>query len=276
MNDSTATSTRGPLRWIRSIGPGLVTACVVIGPGSILTSSKVGATHGYSLVWVVAVSVMCMLVYMTLGAKLGVVAGESTGSLVARKLGRPVAVLIGLGAFFISALYQFGNNLGVHSALHAYVPWDGIVIVFNALAIAFLFAFRNMYKALERLMSVFVGLMLLAFAINLSFAGLDAAGFAKGFIPATKSASGKDIIDMSLLGLVGTTFVITAAYYMSYLVRFKGWTTADLKDGLIDARVGSDFDGRDHADDHVQRGGSLLRQDRWKHPRKRQRCRRTA
>ena len=158
---------------------------------------------------------------------------------MARKIGRPVAVLIGLGAFFISALYQFGNNLGVHSALQAYVQWDGVIVVFNALAIAFLFAFRNMYKALERLMSVFVGLMLLAFAINLSFAGLDVASFAKGFIPATTSTSGKDIIDMSLLGLVGTTFVITAAYYMSYLVRFKGWTIIDLRNGLIDARVGS-------------------------------------
>ena len=30
-------------RWYRRIGPGLITACVVIGPGSIMTSSKIGA-----------------------------------------------------------------------------------------------------------------------------------------------------------------------------------------------------------------------------------------
>jgi len=182
---------------------------------------------------------LCMMVYMTLGAKLGVVAVESTGSLVTRKIGRPVAVLIGLGAFFITALFQFGNNLGVHSALQAYFPWDGNIVLFNALAIAFLFAFSNLYKALERVMSVFVGLMLLAFAINLWFAGPDIGSFAKGFIPATTSASGKDIIDLSLLGLIGTTFVVAGAYYTSYLVRFKGWTIADMRSGLIDARVGS-------------------------------------
>ena len=35
------------LPWWRSIGPALITACVVFGPGSMLISSKIGATHGY-------------------------------------------------------------------------------------------------------------------------------------------------------------------------------------------------------------------------------------
>ena len=148
-------------------------------------------------------------------------------------------MLIGFGAFFISALYQFGNNLGVHSALQAYVDWNYIVVIFNAAAIAFLFAFKDLYKALERAMSVFVGLMLIAFAVNLWFAGPDLGKFAGGFVPATKSSSGKEILDLNLLGLIGTTFVITAAYYQSYLARFKGWNTSQLKEGLVDARVGS-------------------------------------
>jgi manganese transport protein len=229
----------GIFRWLRAIGPGLVTACVVIGPGSILTSSKVGATHGYSMAWVVVFAVFCMLTYMTLGARLGVVTGQSSGDLVTQKLGRPLAVLIGVGAFFISALYQFGNNVGVHSAVQAYADWDYWVVLFNAAAIAFLFAFKDLYKALERAMSVFVGIMLIAFAVNLWFAGPDVGEMAKGFIPRTTSDSGKPIIDLNLLGLIGTTFVITAAYYQSYLARFKGWNVAQLKEGLIDARVGS-------------------------------------
>ncbi|MGD9858205.1 MAG: NRAMP family divalent metal transporter [Planctomycetaceae bacterium] len=224
----------GPARWLRSIGPGLVTACVVIGPGSILTSSKVGATHGYGMSWVVVAAVVFMLAYMTLGARLGVVTGQSAGDLVTRTAGRPLAVLIGLGVFLISAAYQFGNNLGVDSAVRAYVAWDWTVVVFNAIAIAFLFAFKNLYQALERLMSVFVGLMLLAFAVNLGFALLNQTPAA-----ARAAVEAAPVIDLSLLGLVGTTFVITAAYYQSYLVQFRGWSVKDLKLGLIDARVGS-------------------------------------
>lgn len=247
---------RRPSRWMRSIGPGLVTACVVIGPGSILSSTKVGATHGYALSWVVVVAVLCMMVYMTLGAKLGVVTGRSAGDLVTEKAGRPLAILIGLGVFFISAAYQFGNNLGVHAAFDTYRPqvlaslggsvgentidvvfMYVLVPLFNLLAISFLFVFHNLYKALERLMACFVGLMLLAFVINLGFARPDWGRLLAGFVPRTDSVTGDSLLE--LLALVGTTFVITAAYYQSYLVRFKGWGEKEMRNGLIDARVGA-------------------------------------
>lgn len=183
--------------------------------------------------WVVIGAVVFMLTYMTLGARLGVVTNQSAGDLLTRTAGRPLAVLIGLAVFFISAAYQFGNNLGVDSAVRAYFAWDATVIVFNAIAIAFLFAFRNLYQAVERLMSVFVGLMLVAFAVNLGFSLLS------GHTASPVTTHLPPVIDLSLLGLVGTTFVITAAYYQSYLVQFRGWTIGDLKDGLIDARVGA-------------------------------------
>ncbi len=255
MNDSAA---RGPRLWLSSVGPGLVTACVVIGPGSILSSTKVGATFGFELAWVIVVAVLCMMVYMTLGAKLGVVTGRSAGDLITERAGRVWAVLIGLGVFFISSAYQFGNNLGVQAAFDTYRPialealgptWGedtidrfftfGLVPLFNLLAITFLFSFRHLYRALERLMATFVGLMLLAFAINLIFARPDLKALALGFIPHMTSNSGESLITIELLALVGTTFVITAAYYQSYLVRFRGWGETELAKGLIDARVGS-------------------------------------
>jgi NRAMP (natural resistance-associated macrophage protein)-like metal ion transporter len=218
--------------WIFSIGPGLVTACVVIGPGSILTSSKVGATDGYSKSWVVVLAVIFMLTFTTLGAKLAVVSQQSNGDLVRKHAGRWLAILIGLSVFFISAGFQFGNNLGVHAAIATYVDGDYWVILFNAVALAFVFGFKNLYSALEKLMTGFVGLMLVSFAVNLFFAKPAVGELAAGFVP-----SGLSEIGLPLLGLVGTTFVISAAYYQSYLVRFKGWQIKDLKSGMVDARV---------------------------------------
>ena len=63
-------STTPPPRLIQKIGPGFVTACVVIGPGSILTSSKVGAVDGYARIWVVVLAVFFMLTYINLGMRL--------------------------------------------------------------------------------------------------------------------------------------------------------------------------------------------------------------
>jgi len=223
------------MRWLRSIGPGLVTACVVIGPGSILTSSTIGANEGYSKSWVVVVAVFFMMVYTTLGAKLGTVAQQSPGELTSSRAGRWLAVLVGLGVFFISASFQFGNNVGIHSALVAYADFDYWIVLFNGVSLAFLFGFRDLYRMVERLMSFFVAAMLLAFAMNLWFAKPDAGEFVRGLVP----LGGTNDLGLPLLGLVGTTFVISAAYYQAYLVRFKGWTEENLRTGMIDARIGS-------------------------------------
>ena len=222
---------------LQRIGPGLITACVVIGPGSILTSSTVGANSGYAMLWVVLVSVFFMLIYMTLGAKLGVVASAAPGDLIRAKVGNWLAMLVGVCVFFISAAFQSGNNLGVASAFEPFVNTKPMiaacVVGFNVIAIAFLFAFRNLYQKLERLMMVFVALMLISFAVNLFRLKPNPNDLLSGFLPTAGT------IDIALLGLIGTTFVVTAAYYQAYLVRQKGWGQDELKSGLVDARIGS-------------------------------------
>ena len=225
---------QSPRRWYQSLGPGLITACVVIGPGSIMTSSKVGAVNGFSLSWVVVASVLFMLTYTTMAARLGVMAKDSPGKMLTDCVGKWLAVLIGISVFFIASAFQFGNNLGVHTAFNAYIEFDYIVIVFNSAAIAFLFFFKNLYKALEKLMMGFVGLMLLAFAVNLIFAKPNLSEWARGFAP-----GGEGQIDLVVLGLVGTTFVIAAAYFQIYLIREKGIEEEDLPNSLIDSRVGA-------------------------------------
>ncbi len=223
-----------PRKWYHALGPGLITACVVIGPGSIMTSSKVGADNGFALSWVVVASVVFMLSFTTMAARLGVMAKDSPGKMLANEVGRWLAVLVGVSVFFIASAFQFGNNLGVHTAFNAYVDFEYIVILFNAAAIAFLFCFKNLYKALEKLMMGFVGLMLLAFAANLFFAKPKMGEWARGFVPA-----GLSEIDITVLGLVGTTFVIAAAYFQIYLVREKGVIKEGLADSLLDSRVGA-------------------------------------
>lgn len=225
--------------WYKSVGPGLITACVVIGPGSIMTSSKVGANDGFAMLWVVAISVVFMMTYMTMGARLGAIANASPGDVIRRKAGRWLAVLVGISVFFIATAFQSGNNIGVAAAFEAFVDSKlvvaGLVVLFNVLSIAFLFLFKDMYRALEKLMAVFVALMLMSFAVNLISLKPNIEKLARGFVPSLPQ-SGEWL---PVLGMVGTTFVIAGAFYQAYLVRQKGWTQEDLKTGLIDARIGS-------------------------------------
>mgnify|MGYP001222997438 CR=1 FL=1 len=242
-----------PRRWYQRIGPGVITACVVIGPGSILTSSRVGATNGFQMGWVVILSVLIMMVYTSLGAKLGAVASESPCTLVSKLAGRWLAIFIGLSVFFSTAAFQFGNNLGILLAFKEFetnlegIPFfkvDYVILLFNALSISFLFIFRDLYRVVERMMMVLVGTMLASFAINLCFAKPSIMELLKGFVPPVlalirQTPGEQPAVDISVLGLVGTTFVISAALYQSYLVRQKGWGKSELKDGQRDVRFGA-------------------------------------
>lgn len=230
--------------WYTRIGPGLITACVVIGPGSIMTSSTVGANNAYSLLWIVAISVAFMMVYMTMGARLGAVAQASPCDIIRARAGRWLSILVGGCVFFISAAFQSGNNIGVAAAFETFIESKqvvaGLVVLFNVIAISFLFAFKDMYRMLERVMMTFVGLMLVSFAVNLLRLKPDFSAMLRGFVPTADAIDWSDpASNLPLLGLMGTTFVVTAAFYQVYLVHQKGWGISELKSGLVDARIGS-------------------------------------
>ncbi|MDA9840475.1 Nramp family divalent metal transporter [Rubripirellula sp.] len=230
--------------WYRRIGPGLITACVVIGPGSIVTSSTVGAKSGYSMLWIVVFAVAFQFTFMTLASRLGSVESKSIGDMIRDRKKGWLAIAVGIAVFFISAAFQSGNNMGVAAVFEALLLSEDdpsqkrlliscLVVLFNAGAIIFLFAFRNLYQVVERMMMFLVALMLLSFSVNLWTLAPQPAAMVKGFIPRL------DLLDINTLGLVGTTFVITAAYYQAYLVRQKGWTMNDVASRSIDVRIGA-------------------------------------
>ena len=229
--------------WYRRIGPGLITACVVIGPGSIVTSSQVGATYGYSMLWIVLVAVIFQLTFMTLANRLGSVSSLSICDMMRNRGKKGLAIMVGLVIFFIAAAFQSGNNIGIAAVFEALYVTDeapqelgflipAFIILFNAGALIFLFAFRDLYQLVEKMMMILVALMLLSFTVNLWTLAPNPTQMAKGFIPRF------DLLDISTLGLIGTTFVIAAAFYQAYLVRQKGWTMEDVKAGSIDVKVG--------------------------------------
>jgi len=227
--------------WYRRIGPGLITACVVIGPGSIVTSSTVGATHGYSMLWIVLLAVSLQITFMTLASRLGSIDSQSIGDML-RTEGKPLlALAVGICVFFISAAFQSGNNVGVASVFQTLLESEGLndswltpacVILFNAVAITFLFAFRDLYQLVERTMMFLVAMMLACFTINLIVLKPEPTKILEGFIPRL------DLLDINTLGLVGTTFVVAAAFYQAYLVRQKGWTQKDVESGSVDVWIG--------------------------------------
>lgn len=244
--------------WWRSIGPALITACVVFGPGSLLISSKIGATHGYQLLWLLVLTGVLMGTYMTTAARIGVMGGATPCTLIARRLGRPVAAIIGINLCLICTSFQFSNNLAVAAAFDtlgvARLFGDpaqmtertrnfintGVLLAFNAFVIGGVFALRQVYRGLERIMKIMVAVILVSFLFNLFVVKPSLVAIFQGLIPSLPSRGVVGGVDPMLLiaSLLGTTFSVAAAFYQGNLVREKGWTIAEYRNGIGDSIAG--------------------------------------
>lgn len=245
---------------VRSIGPALIVASVVLGPGSILAASRLGADHGHQLNWLLAASSLLMMGMVMLGARLGIALPQTPCAELAARLGRPVALGIGLVVFLIVTCFQVGNNTAVLAVLRLPGVGDGDdanglgwtiagLLALNGLTVASLFGFRNLYRLVERLLSWLVLVMIVGFAGNLLLAGPDLWAAVKGLIPQLPEAlrSGflpwrdGDVVRDPLgaaPALVATTMSVAGAFYYAYLVREKGWDVARLREGMVDTLVG--------------------------------------
>jgi len=225
--------------FVKRLGPAFIVGACIIGPGSVTLMSTTGANYGYRLLWVALVAGALMAPFLGFFMRFGIYSDETFLGLAAKKFGRWFAVLCGLSLFSVDATFQFGNALGVTAGMQAL--WGGVPpyvwpVIFSLAAIAFLFGFKNLYRHVERMMRFFLVLMFLAFVVNLVWARPDLGQAARGALVPSIPA---DVNWVTIGGLIGTTFVIVAAFFQSYLVKAKGWTEADLASGTTDTLMAS-------------------------------------
>jgi manganese transport protein len=224
------------IKALRSIGPAVIVAAVVLGPGSILTSSKVGASFGLLGLPIVIGATILMIGMVALSARLGAVYEASLCDELASRLGRWVAVAIGCTLFALVALFQSSNNVALVGGLEPMfgnqpLPFwlrAGILLISNTLIIACLYVLQDLYRHIERWMKLLLALMAVAFLVNFMVV------FASP--QSDKVAMANSSLDLlPLLGMIGTTFSVGGAFYQAYLVKQKGWGLQDVQRGLTDS-----------------------------------------
>lgn len=225
-------------RLLQSIGPAIIVAAVVLGPGSILTSSKVGASFGLIGVPVILGATILMIAMVALSAQLGVVYENSICDELAARLGRAVTLLVGLILFTLVALFQSSNNIALIGGLEPLLTEDtfssssriGILLVFNASILGMLYWLRDLYRFVENLMKLLIAFMCVAFLINFVLAFISPPSF-----DPVPTSGPKDLIP--LLGMIGTSFSVGGAFYQAYLVRERRWGLGDVRKGMVDAVI---------------------------------------
>lgn len=207
------------------IGPGFITAALVLGPGSLALASKIGALYEFKLLWVVPICVLFMGAFTIIATRIGLSSEQTLIQLIREKYGNAVCIIIGVGLFIVAASFQAGNSIGagmVFSEMSgsASAPW---VVAFSVVAIILLF-FKSFFKILEKIMIAMVVLMLVSFVVTLVISKPDISLLVTQFDFSLPSGS-----EFLTLALVASSFSIAGAFYQSYLVQEKGWEKGESK-----------------------------------------------
>ncbi len=221
---------------VRALGPALVLAAVVVGPGSIALSTIAGGTYGYQLLWVPVAATAFMITYVWMSARVGLVTGETIFEAARTKYGDTVAKLAGVFGFLTILAFQAGNNAGIgfaSAALFDLLAPELWAIIFTLLAIGFLWL-PNLYEKVELLVQIVVGVMLVAFVGTLAIVGIDIPSASQGLVPAFPDTNAV----LTSLGLAATNFSIAAAVYQSHLMKEKRWGPDRLTEQGFDSLVG--------------------------------------
>ena len=97
---------RSLLRWLRILGPGLVTGAADDDPSGISTYSVAGASTGYSLLWVAVLTTPMMAVVQGMCARIAMVTGVGLAAAIRKKYPRAIA-------YALAAVVVAANTLNV-------------------------------------------------------------------------------------------------------------------------------------------------------------------
>jgi Mn2+/Fe2+ NRAMP family transporter len=220
---------------LKQIGPALVLAAVVLGPGSITLSTIAGSLYQYRLLWVLVCATVFMITYTLMAARIGLVTRQSLFDVTRAKYGERIARIGGLFGFMSILAFQAGNMAAVGFVGNALTGMDSRLwsALFFLPAVG-LFLLPKLYGKLELLVKIVIGLMIVGFVGTLLIVGVDFRSASAGLIPGFPDRASIFLA----LGMAATTFSIAAAAYQNHLMKEKNWGPEDLTTEGLDTLLG--------------------------------------
>src|SRR5437867_705578 len=112
----------GLLAFLAVMGPGLIAGLAGTDAGGIATYSVLGATTGFSLLWILPLTTVMLAIALEMAARMGAVSGQGLGDLIRDDFGirwTLVAMLVLIVANAASVVAEFA---GIAGALEIFGP----------------------------------------------------------------------------------------------------------------------------------------------------------
>ncbi|MCK0147169.1 divalent metal cation transporter [Arenibacter sp. F26102] len=119
-------------RYLKKIGPGIITAALVFGSGCLTIYAKLGTSFWYSLLWVLILTVILMAAFTKMSDRIGLDSSVSFFERIKYELGKPlgfcipIIVITDSNTTFSMSKQFLGGIAGIHKVLRQQGPLEGI------------------------------------------------------------------------------------------------------------------------------------------------------
>jgi NRAMP (natural resistance-associated macrophage protein)-like metal ion transporter len=153
-------------RWLRILGPGLITGAADDDPSGIGTYSQAGAAYGPGLLWLALYMLPLMIAVQEMCGRIGLVTGKGIAGVVKTHYGRRV-LRITVGLLVVANTINIGADLGAMAAstrlLAPRLPFYPMLFVFAlAIVVVEVFVPYRQYASVLKILS----LSLLAYVVT--------------------------------------------------------------------------------------------------------------
>jgi Mn2+/Fe2+ NRAMP family transporter len=221
------------------LGPGLLAGLSDDDPAGITTYSIAGARYGYTLLWVLLLSVAALVVFHELGSRLGLVTGQGLVSLVRSSYGPRPAFLV-TGTLILA---NTGTTCAEFAGVAAGLDLAGVSRYLSVPAAAVLVGFVVLRGSFHRIEHVLL-LLATAFVAYVAAAFLahpDWTEAGRGLVIPSLPLSREALIVVT--GTVGTTLAPWGLAFIQSYTADKRLTRADLRFERIDVFSGAILTG---------------------------------
>ncbi|RMG64582.1 MAG: divalent metal cation transporter [Calditrichaeota bacterium] len=220
---------------IKELGPGIITGGAGDDPAGIVTYTAVGATTGFSLLWLMLLSTPMMVAVQDMAARVAIITGKSLPEIVSAFYSRKLSI-------FMVLLLSLANMITIGADLQGIAAVLGLLTgvkpVHFLIPITAIIAYLVMFKAYRTVKKVFLGFtfVLVTYIISAMVAHPDLKLLLiKTFIP---TIQGTPAYILAALGLLGTTISPYLLFWQADEEKEEHKTVAQAKSVKWDTAIG--------------------------------------
>ena len=210
---------RGLRALLPFLGPAFIACVAYVDPGNFATNISGGAQFGYNLLWVILLANLMAMLLQSLSAKLGIATGLNLPEACRQEFPRPVVYGMWIAAEVGAMATDLAEFLGAAVGFNLLfgIPLLAAGLLTGACTFAILSLQRFGFRPLEAVISVLVGVIALAYAIETALSRPSWGQVAyHTFVPWVSGNSA-----LLIVGIIGATVMPHVVYLHSGLTQHR-------------------------------------------------------